>query len=120
MRTSELASRFGFRTVQAAAQDAELKAAYTSDLLSDVMGNAPADSVLITIQAHKNAVAVATLAGIRAIVICNDRPLPSDMLEAAAAEDIAVYVTGKTQFEVSGLLWPELGGADKGGTRLAP
>ena len=39
--------------------DLEIQNGYTSDLLSDVMGNAPEDSVLITIQAHKNTIAVA-------------------------------------------------------------
>jgi hypothetical protein len=32
------------------------------------------------------------------------------MVEAAKAEDIAIYRTAKTQFEVSGLLYRELRG----------
>ena len=37
----------------------EIHGGYTSDLLSDVMGNAAEGNVLITIQGHKNTVAVA-------------------------------------------------------------
>jgi hypothetical protein len=78
--------------------DEELSDGYTSDLLSDVMAHAPEGSVLITIQAHKNTVAVATLTGIRAIVLCNNRQAPEDMLEAARDEGIAVFVTEENQF----------------------
>jgi len=79
----------------------EISDGYTSDLLSDVMGNAPEDSVLITIQAHKNTVAVASLAGIKALLICNNRPAPEDMLKAAAEEGIAVYRCKDNQFTAS-------------------
>lgn len=74
---------------------------YTSDLLSDVMGNAPAESVLITIQAHKNTVAVATLSDIRAIILCNGRTAPEDMIAAAKEESIGIFRTEDTQFEAS-------------------
>ena len=57
--------------VQAEGNEEEILDAYTSDLLSDVMGNSPEDSVLITIQAHKNTVAVASLANINVLLICN-------------------------------------------------
>ncbi len=109
MRISELEKALGARLVQAKFEDRDLSGAYTSDLLSDVMGKAEADSVLITIQAHKNTVAVASLLGLGAVVLCNDRPIPEDMVQAAAAEGIAILTTPLSQFEVSGRLWPELG-----------
>jgi serine kinase of HPr protein (carbohydrate metabolism regulator) len=65
------------------------------------MANAPEDSVLITIQAHKNTVAVAALAEIRAIVICNRRSVPQNMIDTARMEGIAIFKTDQTQFEVS-------------------
>lgn len=74
---------------------------YTSDLLSDVMGNAEEGSVLITIQAHKNTVAVATLAEIRAIILCNGRQAPDDMKKAAEDENIAIFQTDDNQFAAS-------------------
>jgi hypothetical protein len=81
--------------------EAKVTGAYTSDLLSDVMGHAPDDSVLITIQAHKNTVAVATLAGINAVMLCNSRPVPDDMIEAAREEGIALFRTPENQFQTS-------------------
>lgn len=81
--------------------DAPLVGAYTSDLLSDVMAHAPEDGVLITLQAHKNTVACATLAGVRAIVLAGAPQAPADMLDAARAEGIAVFSSPLRQFDLS-------------------
>jgi bifunctional DNase/RNase len=80
---------------------AEISAAFTSDLLSDVMANAAENSVLITIQAHQNTVAVASLVGIRAILACSARAIPADMLAAARAQQIAIFRTSLNQFDAS-------------------
>ena len=82
-------------------QDAPLAGAYTSDLLSDVMAHAPEDSVLITLQGHKNTVACASLAGLKAIVLAGLRDAPPDMLEAAKVEGVAVFGSPLRQFELS-------------------
>ena len=101
MKVSDLKDKTGYDAAVAVNQDGEIKAGYTGDLLSDVMANAPSDSVLVTIQAHKNTIAVASLAGIKAIVICNKRKVPDDMAETAETEGIAIYTTYKDQFTVS-------------------
>ena len=82
-------------------QDSPLTGAYTSDMLSDVMAHAPEDSVLVTLQAHKNTVACATLVGIKALVLAGQRDAPQDMLDAAQAEGIAVFASPLRQFELS-------------------
>ena len=84
-----------------APQGADISSAFTSDLLSDVLAHAAEDSVLITIQAHQNTVAVASLAGIRAILACSSRPVPADMLAAAQNQQIAIYRTPLNQFAAS-------------------
>lgn len=81
--------------------DATINAAYTSDLLSDVMGHCGDESALITIQNHLNAIAVCTLAGVEAIVICHNRPVPDDMKAAAEREGIGLIVTPLSQFAAS-------------------
>ena len=82
-------------------QEAVITAAYTSDLLSDVMGHCGDESVLITIQNHLNAIAVCTLVGIEAIVLCHNRPAPDDMIDAARREGIGIMTTPLSQFAVS-------------------
>jgi len=85
-------------------EDREIDGGYTSDLLSDVMGNASEGNVLITIQGHKNTVAVAQLVGLPAIVLCNGRPAPEDMVKLAEEEQIALISTKMNQFDASNRL----------------
>ena len=101
MKLREMAKNGNWELLQPEYVDGEVEAAYTSDLLSDVMAHAHDADVLITIQAHNNTVAVASLAGIKGIVICNDRPVPGDMLASAAKENIAIFRTSKNQFQTS-------------------
>ncbi|ULQ58942.1 hypothetical protein K7I13_10475 [Brucepastera parasyntrophica] len=108
MKVSDLENILNARCVQAEYEDREIAGAYTTDLLSDAMANAVDDGVLITIQAHKNTVAVATLKDLAAIIICNNRSIPDDMTESARSEGIALFVTEENQFTVSGKLFREL------------
>lgn len=100
MKFAEIAERLGGKTV-VENTDGEIATAYTSDLLSDVMGHCGDESVLITIQNHLNAIAVCTLAGIEGIVLCHDRQPPDDMIEAAKREGIGIMTTSLSQFEAS-------------------
>ncbi len=104
MTIKELETKLGFTCLQCEFEDSPLMGAYTSDLLSDVMANAPDNSVLITIQAHKNTVAVSTLADVKAILLCNKRKPDNEMLDAAKAEGIAIFQTEKNQFKASCLI----------------
>ncbi|MBI9103791.1 MAG: hypothetical protein JEY99_15350 [Spirochaetales bacterium] len=110
MTIKDLETKLGFTCLQCEFEDGPLTGAYTSDLLSDVMANAPDDSVLITIQAHKNTVAVSTLADVKAILLCNKRIPEDDMLQAAKNEKIAIYQTDKNQFQASCLIGAALEG----------
>jgi len=85
--------------------DIDIAGVYTSDLLSDVLANGRDANVLVTIQAHKNTVAVATVVDIRLVILCNNRPIIDDMIAAAAESRIGVVRTSLSQFEVSGRLW---------------
>lgn len=85
-------------TIEVEVPGAEVSCAYVGDLLSDVMGHASDDSVLITVQNHLNTIAVCTLAGIEVIVICHGRPVPPDMAEAAKRENVAIVVTPLSQY----------------------
>ncbi len=109
MKISDIQDLEVFTCVQGEYSNIELTGGYTSDLLSDVMGNADEGSVLITIQAHKNTIAVCSLAGVAAIIICNDRAVPDEMLDAAANENIAIFQTAENQFKTSALIAQHIG-----------
>ncbi len=104
MNVEDLAGIEEFTTVFIADGKTPVVDGYCGDLLSDVMANAPAQSVLMTIQAHKNTIAVASLVGITALVICNGRSVGPDMLSAAQEEEIAIFTTALTHFEAAKLV----------------
>jgi len=106
MTIREAAAMLGAEILQDQFEDLPLTGAYTSDLLSDVMANAKEGGALITIQAHKNTIAVSTLVNISLVIICNNRPVQdNEMLETAKEEGIAVIRTKENQFTVSGKLY---------------
>jgi len=105
MTIREISAALGTEILHDDFDDAELSGAYTSDLLSDVMAYAKEGGALITIQAHKNTVAVASLVNISAIIVCNSRPIPEDMLSSAKKEGIAVLLSKENQFTISGKLY---------------
>ncbi|MCK9482668.1 MAG: iron-sulfur binding hydrogenase [Bacteroidia bacterium] len=96
-----LVDTYNYKVFTLEDENATFKGGYTGDLLSDVMGNGEEDTVFITIQAHKNSVAVASLLGIKAILLCNGREADNDMIEAAKKENIAILGTDEDQFTSS-------------------
>lgn len=106
MKANELKFR-GLECVQSA--DTEITGGYTSDLLSDVMAYLKEGDALITIQAHKNTIAVASLTGASAVIFCHGRAATPDVLEAAAREKIAVFVSAGSQYETTCALAKALG-----------
>ncbi len=82
-----------------------VKGAYASDLLSDVMGRAKEGEVWITMQTHKNIVAVASLKDISAVIIVNGGKPDEDTINAASTEGVILLSTTDSAFKVSGELY---------------
>lgn len=101
MTVKDITKIEGFKTELLSDETLEVKTAYTGDLLSDVIANVEEDSILITIQAHKNTIAVCSLSSMPAIIICNGRNCPDDMIKAARENDISIFSTDDTQFLAS-------------------
>jgi len=108
MTTRDVLKLIHAEILQGNFDDKEIAGVYASDLLSDVLANGRESTVLITIQAHKNTVAVATVVDISLIILCNNRPIIDDMIEAAAQARVGVLRTPLSQFEVSGRIWQAL------------
>lgn len=78
---------------------------YCSDLLSDVMGRASAGKLWITLQTHKNVVAIASLKELAGVIIVNGLSPDPDMLEQAKTEGIPIFSTVDGAFEICGKLY---------------
>ena len=83
----------------------EVKGAYVSDLLSDVMGHAKDGDIWITLQSHMNIIAVAGLKELAGIIIVGDRPVQADVMQRAESENIMILMTPFTAFEAAGKLY---------------
>jgi hypothetical protein len=86
-------------------EDVEVSGGYISDLLSDVMANAPRGGLLVTIQAHLNVIAVAVHAELAGVVFASGRRPDDAVRRKAAAEGVRLYTTGASAFDVGGRLY---------------
>ena len=79
----------------------EVKGGYTSDLLSDVMGHAQEGDIWITLQTHKNVMAIASLKEIAAVILVKGH-VPE---EESNNENIPILTTPLQTFEITGQLY---------------
>ncbi len=98
---AQVAEKLGYTVITMPNAERNVSGGYTGDLLSDVMGHAEEDEILITIQGHKNTLAVASLLSLSAIILCNGREALQDMIDAAQEEGIAILQSDETQYQVS-------------------
>ena len=101
MKVKELVTFCKWTLITPELSENEVNGGYVSDLLSDVMAHAKDGNILITIQAHQNTVAVASLTNLSAILICHNREIPDDMLQSAKKEKIAVLRTKSNQYDAA-------------------
>ena len=88
----------------------EIKGGYTSDLLSDVMGNAREGDIWVTLQTHKNIMAIASLKEIAAIILVKGRTPEKDTAAESDAEGIPILSTSLETFEITGELYKTITG----------
>lgn len=106
MKVKELVEKLGLQ-VFAGHQglEKEITGGYCADLLSDVMGNSQQGMVWITLQSHKNVIAVASLKEMSAVILVNGVKPNADAAEQADAEGIPILGTSARAFEMAGKLW---------------
>ena len=77
---------------------------YTSDLLSCVMAGAKNGNLWVTLQAHLNIVAVASMLDVAAVIIENAQP-DEATLAKANEQGVILLSTSKFSYEICGTLW---------------
>jgi hypothetical protein len=107
MKLTELATKLALQCLTPEVKPAttEITAGYVSDLLSDVLANAPKGGVLVTVQVHLNVIAVAVHAELAGVIFALDR-VPDENVRAKAVEEgIPLYTTQTPAFDVVGRLY---------------
>lgn len=78
---------------------------YASDLLSCVMAGAQPDNVWVTLQAHMNVVAVASLREVSVVIITEGAQPEADVITRANEQGVILLSTSAPSYEVIGRLW---------------
>lgn len=106
MKVKDLIEKLGLEICcGASGLDREVKGGYTSDLLSDVMGNAQDGNVWITLQTHKNIMAIASLKELSAIILVKGYQPEADTAAESETEGIPILSTSKQTFEITGEIY---------------
>lgn len=81
--------------------DREVTDCYIGDLLSWVMGRAPADSVWLTVIGNINSIAVATLADVSCIILVENAALDADAKKKAEMMDVTILLTEENSYNTA-------------------
>lgn len=106
MKVQDLITRLGL-TVHSGKEglDREVTGGYTSDLLSDVMGHAKEGDAWVTLQTHKNIMAIASLKDLAAIIVVKGHVPEEDTTAKSEKEGIPILTTREETFEITGRLY---------------
>lgn len=105
MLLAEIANALELTERTGADPQTEVASGYASDLLSDVLARAKEGTLWVTNQKHQNVVGVAVMLNLAAVVIAGGIEPDENTVEKAKAENVPLYTTDMTLFEVVGRLW---------------
>ena len=91
MNVQEAVSVLGLQVIVPGDMQRDLTGGYASDLLSCVMARAQSGNVWVTLQAHANVVAVASLLDLAAVILA-EGVLPDDEMVGRARENQVVLL----------------------------
>jgi hypothetical protein len=100
MTLQELAQKLELKS-QTEVFDNEISGVYISDMVSDVIANAQAGNVLVTVQIHNNVVAAANLVDICGIVLTQGKVPTDAVIKMAEKAGITIYTTDMNRWQVA-------------------
>lgn len=102
MNVKEISEKLNLKIISKyEGNDRDITEVYSCDLLSLVMGQAPADCAWLTVMGNINTIAVASLADVSCIVLCHNTKMDSDALEKANEQEIAVLSSHEPVFQTA-------------------
>ena len=106
MKVKELVDALNLKVLSGAnGLDREIEGCYVSDLLSDVMGNAEMGNIWVTLQVHKNVMAIASLKELACVILVKGQTASDDTLEQSNDEGIPFLSTPMETFETAGKIY---------------
>ena len=106
MKVRELVEKLNLKVLSGEnGLDRDIDGCYVSDLLSDVMGNAEMGNVWVTLQTHKNVMAIASLKELACVVLVKGQTASEDTLEQSNEEGIPFLSTTMQTYETVGKIY---------------
>ena len=101
MTVQQLADKLGLTALVEDDFDREVRDCYVGDLLSWVMGRAPADSAWLTVMGNINSIAVATLADVSCIILVENAALDADAKVKADMHGVNILTTPLNSYQLA-------------------
>ena len=101
MTVNELKEKLDLRVLVEDDLDREVEDCYIGDLLSWVMGRAPADSAWLTVMGNINSIAVATLADVSCIILVENAALDENARAKAEMHGVNILTTEDNSYKVA-------------------
>ena len=100
MKLQELAEKLELKN-QTEVFDKDISGVYISDMVSDVIANAKAGNVLVTVQIHNNVIAAANLVDISGVIVTQGKVPTDEVIKMAEKAEIAIYTTKMNRWQVA-------------------
>lgn len=99
MTVNELAAACSFEIIVPDTQNKTVDGAYACDLLSWVIGRANENAALITVMTNVNVIAVAVMADLSCVILCEGEQLDETALEKAKTQGVPVLMSKQSVYE---------------------
>ena len=110
MTPIEFAQKYGFSVVNEGSGGCrDIEGAYCCDLLSLVMGRAKEDDAFVTVMANVNTIAVAVLADVACVILCEGAHFDEMSIKRAEQQEVCILESEEPAFQVALKLGRELG-----------
>ena len=101
MTVNELKEKLNLKPLVEDDYDREVSDCYIGDLLSWVMGRAPADSAWLTVMGNINSIAVATLADVSCIILTENAALDDNAKVKAEMHGVNILTTEENSYRIA-------------------
>ncbi len=101
MTVNELKEQLNLTPLVEDDYDREVTDCYIGDLLSWVMGRAPADSAWLTVMGNINSIAVATLADTACIILVENAALDDNARQKAEMHGVNILTTPENSYSLA-------------------
>ncbi len=104
MKLQELAEKLELKGVTKVFER-DVTGVYISDMVSDVIANAKAGNLLVTVQIHNNVIAAANLVDICGIIVTQGKLPTDDVTKMAEKAEITILSTDLSRWQVATRLY---------------